>query len=51
MRTPPDLAAQIAEAGISICPTVGRLPAVDFPMQAQAMLDKLGVRWGDRVEQ
>ncbi|WP_448619305.1 amidohydrolase family protein [Geodermatophilus sp. URMC 65] len=42
VRTPPELAAGLAAAGVQVCPTLGRAPGVDPPPHVQARMDAVG---------
>ena len=42
VRTPPELAAGLAVAGVQVCPTLGRAPGVDPPPHVQARMDAVG---------
>ncbi|MGY1623049.1 amidohydrolase family protein [Geodermatophilus sp. SYSU D00965] len=42
VRTPPELAAGLAAAGILVCPTVGRVPGIDPPPHVQARMAATG---------
>jgi imidazolonepropionase-like amidohydrolase len=50
-RTPPALAAAVAESGIALCPTLGRLPGVDPPPQVQAIMERTNTTWEERLAQ
>jgi imidazolonepropionase-like amidohydrolase len=39
---PPELARELAESGIAVCPTVGQLPDMPPPPHVQARLDAVG---------
>jgi imidazolonepropionase-like amidohydrolase len=40
--TPPELAAGLAERGVLVCPTLGRIPGLDPPPHVQARLAAVG---------
>jgi imidazolonepropionase-like amidohydrolase len=45
VRTPPELAARLAEAGTYVCPTLGRAPGVDPPQRVLELLEALGATY------
>jgi imidazolonepropionase-like amidohydrolase len=49
--TPPDLAAELAEAGTDVCPTLGRAAGVEPPPQVLAVIARLGMTWERRLAQ
>ena len=51
LRTPPELGARIAAAGIVVCPTLGADIVGDPPPHIQAALERLGVTIGARIGQ
>ncbi|MDP9219370.1 MAG: amidohydrolase family protein [Actinomycetota bacterium] len=51
LRTPAELAARIAAAGIVVCPTLGADIVGDPPPHIQAVLERLGVTLGARIGQ
>jgi imidazolonepropionase-like amidohydrolase len=52
MKTPPALAERMAAAGIIASPTLGMDPtAGDPPPHIQALMDRLSIRWEDRIPQ
>ena len=51
MRTPPQLAAQIAAAGIVVCPTLGADIKGEPPPHIQAFMERTGLRIEDRIAQ
>ncbi len=52
LHTPPELVERIAAADITVCPTLGRDPSMTAPPpHLQALLDRLGLRWEDRLPQ
>ena len=46
---PPELADRLVEAGTYVCPTLGRVPGVDPPAEAQARLAAAGTRYEDHL--
>jgi imidazolonepropionase-like amidohydrolase len=51
LRTPPALAAEIAAAGIVVCPTLGRAQGVEPPPRIAALMEQLGLSWESRLAQ
>jgi len=50
-RTPPELAAALAEAGTLVCPTLGRALGSEPPPQVKALLERTGATYESRLEQ
>jgi imidazolonepropionase-like amidohydrolase len=50
-RTPPVLAGRLAEAGTYVGPTLGRAPGVEPPPRVQAVLERIGATWENRLAQ
>lgn len=48
-RLPQALAARLVEAGIYVCPTVGRIPGVDPPPHVQTRLEAIGSTFEDHL--
>lgn len=49
VRTPPALAARLADSGMPVCPTLGRTPGVDPPPQLLAVLEVMGATYDDHL--
>ncbi|MBB3084254.1 amidohydrolase family protein [Geodermatophilus sabuli] len=50
VRTPPEVAAGLAAAGVVVCPTLGRAPGIDPPPHVQARMDATGGTFEAQLE-
>ena len=48
MHTTPELARRIVDAGIVVCPTLGRQPGVAIPDRIRQIMRRLRIEWDDR---